>query len=385
LTDLDALQCPRVHPDQGVVPFVDLGSSFALVREGLLAEIGELMDSGHFTNGPQVAAFESAFAAYCDAQHCVGTASGLDALRFALLAAGLEPGAEVIVPANTFVATLEAVTQARAVPVPVDVTEADYNLDPAAVEAALTPRTQAMVAVHLYGQMADMRTLGALAEHHGLAVVEDACQAHGADRDGISAGTAGVAAAFSFYPAKNLGAAGDAGALVTDGQTVAQRVRMLREHGQASKHSHRIEGYTSRLDTIQAIVLLHKLPHLAHWNDARRELAAAYVERLEGLGDLRLPPVPQGSNPVWQLFVVRTAHPERFQRFLGEREIGTGRHYPEPAHLTEAYAHLGIPEGSLPVSETLAREVVSLPIFPGMTLEQVDAVGEAISDYFTSG
>jgi dTDP-4-amino-4,6-dideoxygalactose transaminase len=385
LTDLDALQYPRVDAGQSAVPFVDLASSLAPLREGLLAEIGELVGSGRFTNGPQVAAFESAFAAYCNAQHCVGAASGLDALRFALLAAGVEPGAEVIVPANTFVATLEAVTQARAVPVPVDVTEADYNLDPAAVEAAITPRTQALVAVHLYGQMADMRPLVALADRHGLAMVEDACQAHGAERDGVRAGTAGVAAAFSFYPTKNLGAAGDAGALVTDDQTVAQTVRMLREHGQASKYSHQLEGYTSRLDTIQAIFLNHKLPHLARWNEERRELAGAYLERLEGLGDLRLPRVPQGSNPVWHLFVVRTPHPERFQRFLRARGVGTGRHYPQPAHLTEAYAHLRVPEGSLPVSETLAREVLSLPIFPGMTLEQVDAVGEAVSDYFSRG
>jgi len=367
------------------VPFLDLQPAHAPLKAALLEEISELLESGQFTNGAQVRAFEAEFASFCGTAHCIGTGSGLDALRFSLLAAGIERGAEAIVPANTFVATLEAVSQAGAVPVPVDVSEADYNLDPAAVEHAISQRTQAIVPVHLYGQMADMRLVLAIADRHDLVVLEDACQAHGAERDGIRAGTAGRAAAFSFYPAKNLGAIGDAGALVTDDAELARVARMLREHGEESKYSHRIEGYTSRLDTIQALVLLHKLRRLAGWNTERRELAAAYRERLDGVGDLRLPPVPAGSEPVWHLFVVRTAEPERLQRHLAERGIGTGRHYPKPVHFTGAYASLGYGAGSFPVSETLAGEILSLPFFPGMSEAQLDTVSAAIAGYFEHG
>ena len=367
------------------VPFLDLAPSHEPLRGALLEEIADLFDSGRFTNGPQVAAFEEAFAEFCGTSECVGTGSGLDALRFALIAAGIERGDEVIVPANTFVATLEAVTQAGGVPVPVDVSEDDYNIDVAAAAAAVTRRTRCLLPVHIYGQLADMRALLALAEREGFVVVEDAAQAHGAERDGVRAGASGDAAAFSFYPGKNLGAAGDAGALVTNDSATAKTVRQLREHGQARKYTHEREGYTSRLDTLQALVLLHKLPHLARWNDERREVAAAYAERLDGVGDLRLPPVAPNSTPVWHLFVVRTDEPERLQRFLSERGIGCGRHYPEPVHLTRAYAWLGLPAGSLPVSERLAREVVSLPIFPGMTEEQVEAVTASIVDYFDGG
>ena len=367
------------------VPFLDLAPSHEPLRGALLEEIADLFDSGRFTNGPQVAAFEEAFAEFCGTSECVGTGSGLDALRFALIAAGIERGDEVIVPANTFVATLEAVTQAGGVPVPVDVSEDDYNIDVAAAAAAVTRRTRCLLPVHIYGQLADMRALLALAEREGFVVVEDAAQAHGAERDGVRAGASGDAAAFSFYPGKNLGAAGDAGALVTNDSATAKTVRQLREHGQARKYTHEREGYTSRLDTLQALVLLHKLPHLARWNDERREVAAAYAERLDGVGDLRLPPVAPNSTPVWHLFVVRTDEPERLQRFLSERGIGCGRHYPEPVHLTRAYAWLGLPAGSLPVSERLAQEVVSLPIFPGMTEEQVEAVTASIVDYFDGG
>ena len=347
-----------------------------------MAEISDLIDSGAFTNGPHVGAFEAAFAHYCGAKECVGLASGLDALRLGLLAAGIEPGNEVIVPANTFVATLEGVAQARAIPVLADARESDYNLDPAAVEAAITPRTRFIAPVHLYGQMADMRALVEIAERHGLAIVEDACQAHGAERDGLRAGATGLLGAFSFYPAKNLGAMGDAGALVTDDELLAVEVRALREHGQKRKYHHDREGYTARLDTIQALVLLHKLPLLDGWNKERRSCASFYLEALAGVGDLRLPPVADGSEPVWHVFVVRTREPERLAEFLRERGIGTARHYPQPAHLSAAYAHLGYGPGSFPIAESLAREVLSLPLFPGMSEEQVAAVADAISEFF---
>jgi dTDP-3-amino-3,4,6-trideoxy-alpha-D-glucose transaminase len=367
------------------VPFLDLRPSHTPLKDALLEEIAALMDDGAFTNGPQVAALEEAFAAFCGTGHCVGTASGLDALRLALLAAGLEPGDEVVVPAQTFVATYEAVTQAGGRPLVAEVSEADYGLDPDSVEAVIGPRTRFLMPVHLFGQMADMRALGALAERRGLAVVEDACQAHGAARDGLQAGAAGLAGAFSFYPGKNLGAFGDAGALTTNDEELAGRVRALREHGQSAKYFHELEGYTSRLDTIQALVLLHKLSLLETWNEERRVAAASYTERLDGVGDLRLPPVPPGSEPVWHLYVVRTSDPAGLAAFLGERGIGTGRHYPQPPHLSPAYARLGHVPGSFPVAEALAAEALSLPVFPGISEEQLAAVVEAVQDFFNSG
>jgi len=364
------------------VPFLDLRPSHAPLKERILADIADLIDTGAFTNGPQVAAFERAFADYCGTEHCVGVASGLDALRFALMALKLQPGHEVIVPAATFVATLEAVSQAGGTPVVVDVGESDYGLDPAAVEEAIGSRTRAILPVHLYGQVADVVALREIADRHGIALVEDACQAQGAERDGIRAGRAGLAAAFSFYPGKNLGAFGDAGALVTDDAEVATLVRSLREHGQRAKYEHAIEGYTSRLDSIQALALGHKLPELDGWNDQRRAAAAHYNGALEGVGDLVLPPTPEGSNPVWHLYVIRTADPAELAAFLSERQIGSGRHYPDPVHLTEPYAHLGHGKGSFPVAEALSAGALSLPMFPGITEQQLASVTAAVTDFY---
>ena len=367
------------------VPFLDLAPTNGVVKEELLSEIAELVDTGQFVNGPQVSAFEEAFARWCGAPHCVGTASGLDALRLGLIATGLEPEDEVVLPALTFVATAEAVTQAGGRPVLADISELDWNLDPYAAAAAATDRTRFLVPVHLYGQMADVALLAELAASRRLAIVEDACQAHGAERDGVRAGTAGLAAAFSFYPGKNLGAMGDAGALVTPDGDVADLVRALREHGQRRKYDHDVEGWTARLDTIQAIVLLRKLPHVDAWNDERRMAAALYGEALTGVGDLVPPPVPDGSSPVWHLYAIRTAEPEGLAAFLADRGIATGRHYPIPVHLTRAYEHLGYREGAFPVAEALARECLSLPIFPGITDAQVTAVVEGIRDFFARG
>jgi dTDP-4-amino-4,6-dideoxygalactose transaminase len=351
----------------------------------VLGEISKLIDTAAFTNGPQVQEFETAFAAFCGTNHCVGLASGLDALRLALGGIGIEPGDEVILPANTFVATAEAVSQAGGTPVLVDITERDYNLDPSAIEAAIGPRTRFLMPVHLYGQLADMSALAPVAASHSLEIVEDACQAHGAKRDGASAGTAGVAAAFSFYPGKNLGAFGDAGALVTDSADLAERVRALREHGQRAKYDHERIGWTARLDTIQAIALLAKLPHLPRWNDERRAAAEHYRERLAGVGDLVMPSIEPGSEPVWHLFVIRTADPNALAEHLSEQGIGTGRHYPQPIHLSTAYESLGKREGSFPVSEALARECLSLPIFPGISEAQLDTVCGAVERYFARG
>jgi len=367
------------------VPFLDLHAIHDGLKADLLEAMSALIDAGDFTNGPAVAEFEQAFAEYCGTTLAIGLASGLDAVRLALIAAGLEAGDEVIVPANTFVATLEAVTQAGGRPVVVDMSEEDWNLDVALAEAAVTDRTRFVVPVHLYGQLADMRALEELAQRRGLQIVEDACQAHGAERDGVRAGASGRAAAFSFYPGKNLGAFGDAGALTTSDEQLAVKIRALREHGQTAKYVHDLEGYTARLDTIQAIVLLRKLAELDAWNAQRTEIASHYLRALCEVGDLELPPVAPGSEPVWHLFVVRTANPVALGTFLRERGIGTGRHYPQPVHLTGAYRSLGYEPGTFPLAERHAERVLSLPIFPGMSIEQADAVVTATRAFFERG
>ena len=367
------------------VPFLDLRPAHAGLREGLIEDLDALLESGAFVNGPAVARFESAFARYCRAAHCAGLSSGLDALRLVLIGLGVAPGDEVIVPAHTFMATWEAVTQARATPVPVDIGERDHTIDPTAAAAALGPRTRAIVAVHLYGQLADMRALRALARRAGVALVEDACQAHGARRDGFLAGSGGDAAAFSFYPGKNLGALGDAGAAATSDAELDLRLRALREHGQARKHEHVSEGWTARLDTLQALALLRKLPELDRWNHERRRAAAHYGAALEGVGDLQLPPVPQGSEPVWHVYAVRTAEPESLAAALREEGVSTGRHYPLPPHLMPAYARLRLGRGSFPVAEETCDRVLSLPLYPGITEAQQERVVDAIAAYFSGG
>ena len=364
------------------VPFLDLGAIHAPLKEELLADFAELIDTSAFINGPAVKAFEGEFAAYCGVEHCVGLASGLDALRLALQAAGLQPGDEVVVPAQTFVATWEAVTQAGGVPVPAEIGAGDWNLDPAAAEAAITPRTRVLLPVHLYGQLADVKALQQVAARNGLQLAEDAAQAHGATRDGVRAGQAGLWGAFSFYPGKNLGAMGDAGALVTPDAALAERLRALREHGQRAKYVHEWEGWTARLDTLQAMVLRRKLRLLDGWSEQRRAVARAFSEGLAGVGDLELPPVAPGSDPVWHLYVVRTARPVELGDFLRGRGIGTGRHYPQPPPLAPAYARLGYREGQFPLAEGLARDGLSLPVFPGMSEAQCEAVVQGVKDFF---
>lgn len=367
------------------MPFVDLRTTHDPVKDAIVADIAELFDTSAFSNGPQVAEFERLFGAFCGSPYCVGLASGLDALKIGLLAGGIEPGDEVIVPANTFAATFEAVTQAGGIPTVIDVQESDYNLDPQAAESAVTSRTRFVLPVHLYGQMADMRQLSALASERSLKIIEDACQAHGAERDGLRAGAVGVVGAFSFYPTKNLGAIGDAGALVTDDAEVAVHARALREHGQTAKYRYSYEGYTSRLDTIQAIALLRKLPLLDRCNHLRRAAASFYSERLHNVGDIRLPPVAEGSTSVWHLFVIRTRDPVALAEFLAQHGIATGRHYPEPPHLSDAYRGLGFRPGAFPITEAISREGLSLPLFPGITEEQLEHVCVSINGFFSGG
>ncbi len=364
------------HPGLSV-PFLDLSPQTRAVRDAVLSDFGALCDANAFINGSVCGTFEEAFGVWVGAAFAVGVASGTDALRLGLLALGLEPGAEVICPANTFVATVEAIRQAGLTPRLVDVHADDYTIDLDAAESVVGERTGALMLVHLYGQMADTRTATRIAARHGLRVVEDACQAHGATRDGVRAGAALDGAAFSFYPGKNLGAFGDGGAWCTNDPDQARVVRALREHGQYAKYHHAFEGYTARLDAFQAVVLLHKLRFVEQWTHERRAAAAYYREALADLDDIVLPFVPDGSNPVWHLYVVRVADPEALCAALAERGIATGRHYPIPVHRTQAYRHLGR-DGEFPVTERCAREMVSLPMFPGITAAQLDAVCDAV-------
>ena len=371
-------------PTRVDVPFVDLAPSHAVIRDDLLAAVDALLATGAFTNGPQVAAFEREFAAACGVRQAVGLASGHDALKLGLLALGLAPGDEVVIPAQTFVSTAEAVVQARGRPVLADVEDTTACLDADAAAAAVTDRTRFVIPVHLFGQLADMRRLQAVADRHDLVMLEDAAQSHDAKRDGKRAGAFGAAAAFSFYPGKNLGAMGDAGALVTDDAAVAEKTSALREHGQREKYRHELVGFTARLDTVQALFLSLKLPHLAAWNDERRWAARRYGELLDGVGDLVLP-ADGGEAHVWHLYVVRTRQPELLAAHLRELGISVGRHYPLPVHLNPAFAWLGYPEGAFPVAERWARECLSLPIFPGITEQQLEAVADGIASWFAGG
>jgi dTDP-4-amino-4,6-dideoxygalactose transaminase len=364
------------------VPFVDLGPTTATVKERVLERIAQTLDQGDFLNGDAVGEFERRFAEFTGQTHCVGVSSGLDALRLSLLASGVSRGDGVIVPAGTFAATFEAILQAGGRPIVVDVSDEDYNLNVSQVEAAASGDATYVLPVHLYGQMADMRALAGIAERHSLVMIEDACQAHGASRDGLTAGQGGLATAFSFYPAKNLGAMGDAGALVTDDDELASRARALRVHGETRKYHHEYVGYTARLDTMQAIVLLEKLPFLDAWNRQRQAAARLYTESLSGVEGVRLPAEPEGSASVWHLYVVRVSDPEGLAAFLAAKGIQTGRHYPEPVHLSPAYRNLGFAAGDFPTAEALAREALSLPLYPGISEMQLEAVCEAIADHF---
>lgn len=362
------------------VPFVDLAFVNAAVKRRVLERLAEAIDRGDFINGEAVAEFERQFALHCGRAACVGVASGLDALRLTLAATGLAPGAAVVTPAATFAATFEAIVQAGGVPLVADVADGEYTLDLGAA-AAWADATHVMP-VHLYGQMTDMRTLADVAREHDLVVIEDACQSHGAERDGLVPGEAARAAAFSFYPAKNLGAMGDAGAVVTDDEALADAIRSLRQHGETRKYHHEAIGYTARLDTFQAIVLLEKLSHLDEWNAQRRTVTKLYEQELARVDGLRLPAEAPGSRSAWHLYVVRVDAPDELADYLRSRDIHTGRHYPEPPHLAPAYRHLGYAPGDFPVAEALSREGLSLPLFPGMSDAQVDHVCRALRDYF---
>lgn len=346
------------------VPFVDLKRQAVELRAEFDAAIASVIDRAAYTMGPELQQFEEAFAAFCGCSHAVGVSSGTDAVKLALVAAGVRPGDEVIVPANTFIATAEAVSHIGATPVFVDCLEGSGLMDPAAVGPAVTPRTTAVVPVHLYGQPVDMDALAEVAATHGLAVVEDACQAHGATYKGRPVGSLGVTAAFSFYPGKNLGALGDGGAVTTSDPAAAEVVRLYRNHGQEDKYTHRVIGYCDRLHNLQAALLLVKLQRLAGWNEARRGAARDYDSTLEGRHGLTLTEVADGREAVYHLYVVMVEDRDGVRQQLGERGVESGIHYPVPLHLQPAYEGLGYGVGDFPVAERRAERILSLPMFP---------------------
>ena len=360
------------------VPLTRLDNADPALLEELLEVVADVAGRSAFTLGSEVEAFESDFAAWCGTTHCVGVSSGTDALALTLRALGVGPGDEVIVPANSFIASAEAVSLAGATPRLVDVDPVTHLLTAEIVERALTPATAAVIPVHLYGRTADLDPIVEIASARNLFVVEDACQAHGAYLRDRRVGSIGHAGCFSFYPAKNLGAWGDGGAMVTSDPDLAERVRLLRSHGESPRYHHRVVGVTGRLDALHAAILRVKLRRLDGDNVARRELAALYREALDGAG-VGLPArVPEGHDHVYHQYVVTTRRRDALREFLGERGIGTGVHYPIPIHRSGAYAHLGMGPGSLPTAERLADEVCSLPMFPTMTGAEVERVAEAV-------
>jgi len=355
------------------IAFLDLGRSHRELRDELEDAFRRVRSSEQYILGKEVEAFEAEFAAYCGARHCIGVGSGLDALHLILRACGIGANDEVIVPSNTFIATWLAVSYTGAKPVPVEPVEGTYNIDPGRIETAITSRTRAIIPVHLYGQPADMDTISRIAARHHLKVIEDAAQAHGALFNRRRCGSLGDAAGFSFYPGKNLGALGDAGAVTTNDATLAESVRLLRNYGSSEKYLHEVKGFNSRLDELQAALLRVKLRHLDRWNGVRRDIAAAYLHGLRE-SDLVLPVVPPWALPVWHLFVVRSPRRDELLRRMEQAGIGSMIHYPRPPHLQRAYADAHMKEGDLPIAERIHREVFSLPIYPGLQPEEIDRV-----------
>jgi dTDP-4-amino-4,6-dideoxygalactose transaminase len=361
-----------------MVPFLDLKAIQLAQREELTAAFSRVLDSGWYVLGQEVSRFEQEYADHCQAKHCVGVANGLDALVLVLRAMGIGPGDEVIVPSNTYIATWLAVSHVGATPVPVEPDERSYNIDPARIAAAITLRTRAIIPVHLYGQPADMAPILALAKQHGLRVLEDGAQAHAARYNGQRLGAHGDAVAWSFYPGKNLGALGDGGAVTTDDEALAQRIRVLRNYGSQLKYHNEVIGYNSRLDELQAALLRAKLPLLERGNQHRAAIAQRYLAAFAGL-DLVLPVVPAFAEPVWHLFVVRHKQRDALAKKLGEAGIGTMIHYPVAPHLQPAYASLGWGQGSFPISEAMHAEVLSLPIGPTQSEAQTEQVIAAVT------
>ena len=364
------------------IPFLDLGAAYRELQSGIDAAVARSLASGWYIGGPEVESFEEEFAAYTGAEHCVGLANGLDALHLALRAMDVGPGDEVIVPSNTYIATWLAVSQCGATPVPVEPDARTFNVDPALIEAAVTPRTKVILPVHLYGQPADMDPILAIARKHGLRVLEDAAQAHGARYKGKRIGAHGDAVTWSFYPGKNLGAMGDGGAVTSNDARIADRIRVLRNYGSRTKYVHEVQGYNSRLDPLQAAILRVKLMHLDDWNARRKVIAQSYHTGLMYSG-LALPGASDSIEPVWHLFVVQCPKRAEFQAALSEAGVNTLIHYPVPPHRQQAYAHEKSVQRSFPLAEKMSNEVLSLPIGPNLSAKEVARIIQACNNFTT--
>ena len=364
------------------VPILDLKPAYEELRAELDSAYHRVMESGWVLLGRELEAFEAEYAASVGVKHCVGVANGLEAMQLVLMALGVGPGDEVIVPSHGYIATWLAVTHVGARPVPCEPDPRTYNLDPAKISALITSRTRVILPIHLYGQTADVPAINAIAARHGLFVLEDAAQSHGALCHRQAAGGLGGAAGVSFYPSKNLGALADAGAVTTNDDALADKIRHLRNYGSKVRYHNDYLGLNSRMSELQAAFLRAKLPKLAEWNVRRAELARRYFERLQGVGDLVLPHVPDWAQPVWHLFVVRTAHRDALQHHLATNGVGTQIHYPIPPHLSKAYAGAGWQRGQYPLAEHYANEVLSLPIGPHTSAAQVDYVCAQVRGFF---
>lgn len=362
------------------VPFSDLTTQHALIREEIAREINNVIEDSAFIKGRYVAQFEEKFASFCGARNCVGVGNGTDALFLSLKALGIGPGHEVIVPANTFVATSEAVTMAGARVIFIDCDPQTYNIDISAINAKISRRTRAIIVVHLYGQPADLKSIRRIAGENGLKIVQDCAQAHGAEIEGEPLASFGDVLCYSFYPGKNLGAMGDAGAVVTDDDGLAQRVRLLANHGRLSKYDHELEGVNSRLDGIQAAVLNVKLNYLPSWNEARRRSARLYDNLLKDIPGVETPFVLPGMKHVYHLYVIRTSQRPKLQAFLSEKGIATGIHYPTALPNLKAYAYLGHQPEDFPVSYAYQDEILSLPMYAELTPNMIKYVAEAIQE-----
>jgi dTDP-4-amino-4,6-dideoxygalactose transaminase len=364
------------------VPFVDVNAQHRLLRSELDRAVSVVLEHGRFILGPEVERFEREFAAFVGTRCAIGVGCGLDALKLGLEAVGVGTGDEVILPANTFIATALAVSAVGARPVLVDVRKDTYHWDPSHVAAAITPRTKALLPVHLYGQACDMGPILSLARAHGLRIVEDACQAHGARWQGHRCGSVGDVGAFSFYPSKNLGALGDGGMVVTNDLDLADRIRRSRHYGQVVTYRHDDRGVNSRLDSLQAAALLVKLPQLEEWNHRRHAIARRYHELLSGCPELVLPDPPDPDGHVFHLFVIKARDRDGLRQHLASHRIATGIHYPVPLHLQPAYRDLGYGEGDFPVTELLAREILSLPMYPELEDHQVRHVAHSVRAFY---
>lgn len=361
------------------IPFLNLKAQHQALKAELLAAVSEVIDSTAFAGGPYVAKFEEEFASYCTTKYAVGVGNGTDALWFALLALGVGPGDEVITVANSFIATAEAISYCGASPVFVDIDESTYNMDPALLERAITPKTKAIIPVHLYGQMADMDPIMEIARKHNLFVVEDASQAHGAEYKGRRAGTIGDVGCFSFYPGKNLGACGEAGACVTNDSALRSKIAMFREHGQAKKYYHDVIGWNGRMDGIQGAMLSVKLKHLESWTEARRAHASEYTKAFAKVHGVLTPKEAAYSRHVYHLYVLRVKNRDEMLKNLAEKGISCAIHYPLPLHLQNAYKSLRQGRGSFPIAERCAEEIISLPMFPELTREEIAEVVSRVS------